>query len=290
LVRKSWEYFNSADAGYTVHCLDFHQAELLTDRRRYVPDVVFDKMKVQAQSDVYRTLIIYRYGGIWVDASLFCNMPLDDWLDLNQTDLISFVRNDKLDKQEYLDISPWITSWFLAAPKESYILRRVVQILSNATEQEKRLNKKRDYFWWHRIVSDLARQDEYIMNRIQTLFASADPMHCRQDGYENMAPVLKRCGNNKMYSTFATAHVCCTQTPAGRHGSNTVYGNRRSIIKMAQATANLTQNPMTAAAWNDFCAGWNCTMHSRNMHRIDEFKALYGNKTFGKLPFILYSG
>jgi Capsular polysaccharide synthesis protein len=304
LVRKSWEYFNSPD-NYTVHCLDFAQAEFLTDRRRYVPDSIFDHMKVQARSDVYRTLILYRHGGIWVDASLFCNMPLDHWLDLQQTDLISFFRTDKLNMQKQLDIQPWVTSWFLAAPKESYILSQVVNILSNATEQAMRIidvnknnNKMREYFWWHRIVSDLARRDAYIMNRIQTKFVSADPMHCRQEGYEQMAPVLKKCGSNKMYSTFATAHVCCTQTTTRAAGQNSnvtsaVVGKlfgKQQVSEMAQATANLTQKqPMTTAEWNVFCADWNCTMHSRNMHRIDDFKALYGNETFGKLPFILYS-
>jgi Capsular polysaccharide synthesis protein len=311
LVRKSWEYFNP---GYAVICLDVAQAEFLTDRRRYIPDSIFDKMKVQARSDVYRTLILYRHGGIWVDASLFCNTPLDHWLDLHQTDLISFVRNDNLDAQKEIDIQPWVTSWFLAAPKESYILSQVVDILSNATEQARRIidvsdksnkNKIREYFWWHRIVSDLARRDAYIINRIQTHFVSADPMHCRQEGYETTAPVLKRCSNNKMYSTFATAQVCCTSTStttttqtalAGQstrsrnNSAGVAHHGNQQVYRMAQAIANLTQKqPMSAADWSNFCVGWNCTMHSRNMHRIEDFKALYGNETFGKLPFLLYS-
>jgi mannosyltransferase OCH1-like enzyme len=127
-----------------VHCLDFAQVESLTDRRHYIPDSVFDKMPVQAQSDAYRTLILHRHGGIWVDASLFCIAPLDNWIDLNQTDLISFVRTDNAANQKELDVKPWVTSWFLASPKEFFTLSQVVHILSNATEQARHNEQQED--------------------------------------------------------------------------------------------------------------------------------------------------
>jgi uncharacterized membrane protein len=94
----------------------------------------------------------------------------------------------------------------------------------------------------------------------------------------------------KMFRTFATAHVCCAQaTTTDRGGSaiNEQGGRRDDIDKMTRATANLAKN--TAADWNSFCANWDCTMHSRNMHRVDDLKVLYGSETYDKWPFILYS-
>jgi mannosyltransferase OCH1-like enzyme len=52
------------------------------------------KTTIQAKSDLLRTLVLYKHGGVWADASLDCAIQLDDWLE-DQDDLFTFQRFDK---------------------------------------------------------------------------------------------------------------------------------------------------------------------------------------------------
>ena len=77
LVLWTWKYFNP---NYTVHELDMEEAERLAfrgERSRWIDDDIWENLAIQAQSDILRVHILARYGGVWVDASLACNAPLD---------------------------------------------------------------------------------------------------------------------------------------------------------------------------------------------------------------------
>jgi len=141
LSIRSFEFLNPS---YKLYPLNTSEAERLTDRSSYIPDSVWDEMKVQAKSDVYRTLLLYRHGGVWADASLYCNVPLDSWLDLDADDLFTFRRFDNMEAQNKTGIYPWITSWFLVAPKKAPILKKLVDVISNS-KQVYRFTS--EYFW-----------------------------------------------------------------------------------------------------------------------------------------------
>ena len=40
----------------------------------------FSHLSIAHKSDLVRIELIYKYGGVWVDASLFCLIPLDKWI------------------------------------------------------------------------------------------------------------------------------------------------------------------------------------------------------------------
>lgn len=261
LARKTWEYWNPS---YTVHVLNATDARELADRRRYIPDEVYRKTTVQARSDIIRTLILYKHGGIWVDASLFCNYPLDMWLDLNATDLILFRRDDNLVKQRKREIKPWVTSWFLAAPPRSYTLTKIFNVITNSSEFYR---FRQQYHWWHKLVSQLTNADPYLERRIAN-FASADPMHCITPGWARRAPMLKRCPKPKgevMYSLFAAHRRCCQRAGAGPN----------EIIQGGKG-------------WERLCAKWDCTMISSNLFLFHETTELFGD-AFANLTQDLYS-
>jgi len=141
LAIRSFEFLNPS---WNLYALNTSEAERLTDRSSYIPDSVWDKLKVQAKSDVYRTLLLYRHGGVWADASVYCNMPLDSWIDLDADDLFSFRRFDNMEAQNRTGKYPWITSWFLAAPKEAPILQKLVDVISNSSQAYRFTSR---YFW-----------------------------------------------------------------------------------------------------------------------------------------------
>ena len=192
--------------GYQFVALNGTSADELVDRSTYIPDDVWHKITVQARSDILRTMILERHGGIWTDASLFCSVPFDMWLEQLEPDgdLITFRRHDK----DAVGIDPWITSWFLAAPRGSYTVQKNWDVITDPAEFYR---FQKEYFWWHRIVAELADSDERIDRRIRTVFPSANPMHCINDhGFDyHLAPVFKRCNFKEMSQAYQRSVHCC---------------------------------------------------------------------------------
>ncbi|MCU7926552.1 MAG: capsular polysaccharide synthesis protein [Candidatus Thiodiazotropha sp. (ex Dulcina madagascariensis)] len=71
-----------------------------------------NRILIQALSDIIRILLMHRHGGVWVDASIFCTRPLDEWIHF-------YVKNGFFSFSEKRD-KKMISSWFLAASKNSY--------------------------------------------------------------------------------------------------------------------------------------------------------------------------
>jgi len=207
---RSWKLMNPT---FTVTLLNRTEIEYRTNRKSLIPDKIFGPLSIQAKSDIYRTLLIHKFGGIWVDATVQSNIPLLDWLNMNSSDLQTF-RRYKHERAANNGIFIWITSWFLAAPKNSYTLGKVKDVLCDSSQWE-RFNKNlttgsADYFWWHRIVSDLAKTDDRIRIQLDS-FPSALANHCKVKPalYFRNAPVLKLCATGKMIRLIDTAEKCC---------------------------------------------------------------------------------
>jgi len=209
---KSWKYMNPT---FTVKLLDREEIEELTNRSKYIPDSFFDTISVPAQSDIYRTLLIYENGGIWADVSLQSSIALEDWLNLNATDLTSFIRENNAREQKEKDLFPWITSWFLAAPKHSYLLGEIRKVLLKSSEWSR---IKKEYFWWHRIVSELARNNTRIKAQIDTYPSARYPHGSGSSDFYKVAPVFKRCATGKMIRLLDTAEKCCPKSTSLHKG------------------------------------------------------------------------
>jgi Capsular polysaccharide synthesis protein len=211
---------------YQLHALDRDSIEQRSNRRRLLDDETFAKLSVQAKSDVYRTLLLYQHGGIWIDATVFVNKPLDDWLDeyinRSHTDLWGFQRTKPLPMRRPID--PFLGSWFLASPRKS---RSVANILRVIMKEPHRLTK--EYFWWHRIVSELAVQQEHdaisndnssttttattTMIR-RSLFSdnvlpSMSPCLQQVSSWKHSAPVVKKRSSNQFAMAFSVWKDCC---------------------------------------------------------------------------------
>lgn len=245
LARQSWEILNPS---FKVIALNGTEAESLSNRVSYVPDSIWNKMHIQGKSDIYRTLLLHKFGGIWADASLVAARPVREWLDLSSSDLVSFVRTDNPEESAKLTISPWITSWFLAAPKESYTMSRILSVISNSSEFY-RFTK--EYFYWHRIVSEIANKDDRVRQQMW-FFRSADPMHCKTGRFELDAPVFKRCANKQMAIILEFTWQCCHYEPAH---------------------ANHGENPNISA----LCPSWNCQDLGLNFRFLSYIENIYGD-------------
>lgn len=104
-----------------------YQMTVINNRNlaHYLPDLQFTHpdMRPSHKSDVIRLELLYRYGGIWMDATIILNRTLDALLAVNadsRYDLIAFYRAGSTHDMAY----PVIESWFLAAPANNAFIGR----------------------------------------------------------------------------------------------------------------------------------------------------------------------
>jgi len=112
---SSWKHYNP----------DWEILELdQTNLHQYISDFetngLFQKpMEKCHLSDIIRCLLLDRYGGLWVDATTFCNKSLNEWLpQYIQEGFFAFDRpgSDRM-----------ISNWFLYAEKSNDIIHKWCQ-------------------------------------------------------------------------------------------------------------------------------------------------------------------
>jgi len=115
-----------------------------------------------ALSDIIRILLLKKYGGVWIDSTVFCNNPLESRLpDYLTNPFFAFSKPgpDRL-----------IATWFIAAHNDSYIIDQWYKSTINYVQQQVEIGsdtpvitynewKKnlllKHYFWFHYIFGDL---------------------------------------------------------------------------------------------------------------------------------------
>jgi hypothetical protein len=106
VVRKCHDSWIKHNPGWQIIFLDADTVPAHIDLKQ-------GDITKQAFSDVLRINLLAKYGGVWADATCYCNKSLDDWLTgYMGTDFFAFNRPgpDRM-----------ISSWFIAANKNNYI-------------------------------------------------------------------------------------------------------------------------------------------------------------------------
>ena len=71
------------------------------DIKNIVNNDMWNSMIIQHKSDMIRSLLLVKFGGIWIDASVMCVQPLSKWMDYSKP-FVTFVRNDQFMDKKYL--------------------------------------------------------------------------------------------------------------------------------------------------------------------------------------------
>jgi hypothetical protein len=130
-----------------LRCLDAATVQRYVPLRQYI-DLNEKTLTAASLSDVLRIVLLHEFGGLWVDATLLCNRPLDDWLpDVMGEGFFAFAAPAP---------SRPLASWFLSADAHHYLVsawfRRTFEYWSVRTASY-------DYFWFHHLFRDLVRLD-----------------------------------------------------------------------------------------------------------------------------------
>eukprot|EP00542_Grammatophora_oceanica_P012437 CAMPEP_0194042346 /NCGR_PEP_ID=MMETSP0009_2-20130614/14131_1 /TAXON_ID=210454 /ORGANISM="Grammatophora oceanica, Strain CCMP 410" /LENGTH=366 /DNA_ID=CAMNT_0038686169 /DNA_START=128 /DNA_END=1228 /DNA_ORIENTATION=- len=266
--KETWELMNPT---WTVHALDSNSADALTDRPNLIPDEVWQPIGMAGKADIYRILLLHKYGGVWADATVLCSVPLDTWLPRQQPDLFTFVKYVNLKEQsDTKGINPWFTSWFLVSPPGGYTLGRVVDIITDPSNF--RLFRS-EYFWFHRIIENLVKTDETVRRRL-FMFPSADPTLCRAHDFWRTAPMFKRCTMGTFKDFIVPTHkICCGVGGVSRNvTSPSTY--RHPSNNTTMITARAIQNANRTGSYDAVCEHWDCTVLGPNFDAKAGFPGL----------------
>jgi len=149
LVLKCLQSWKEKNPGWEVRALDRSEVDTLIEL-----DPILEKNRdtitPQKTSNIIRLNLLAKYGGVWVDASCFCNRPLDDWLEAAAPDgFFAFQRPGK-DRP--------LANWFLASSPENY-LTCVFNDSHNRFFMENRFDNERKRQWIDRLNRILNRND-----------------------------------------------------------------------------------------------------------------------------------
>jgi hypothetical protein len=125
-------------------------------------------LPLEARSDVLRIELLRRFGGIWVDSTVYCLRPLDGWIaHAMPSGFFAFSRPMP---------NVMLSSWFLAAEPGSYMVERWREMVQAYWQGRA---ERDDYFWLHRLFAEAYGSDSAfraIWDATPKL--SADGPHC----------------------------------------------------------------------------------------------------------------
>lgn len=175
LVRACIESWRSRNPGWDLRCLDARTVAHYVDLAAHV-DLSRQQITAASLSDILRLLLLHEYGGVWVDATTFCNTPLDEWIEPAMHE--GFFAFDRPGGDRPL------ASWFLAArPGNRLLAAWAARAL--AYWQDRACTQ--DYFWVHHQFDELLAIDRQAFSDwFATPQISADGPHSVQGaGFAN---------------------------------------------------------------------------------------------------------
>jgi hypothetical protein len=183
LVKRCFSSWERENPGWHFRCLDAGSIERYVDLKGIV-DLQSQSLTAASLSDIVRILLLHEFGGVWVDATLFCNRPLDEWLPNVMTERFFAFAEPAPDRL--------VSSWFLSAVPDNYLVsnwcRRTIEYWSNRGKTE-------DYFWFHHLFGEMYSADETAAkawSRVPKI--SADGPHALQLGglmYRSQTDVIE---------------------------------------------------------------------------------------------------
>jgi hypothetical protein len=148
VVKKcvdSWKYYNP---DWNIILLDEDNYRQYVDLDKHL-DMKNKNIPLTQLSDIIRSLLLEKHGGVWADATTFCNRPLNEWLP------------DYIGEGFFAFDKPWpnlmLNTWFLYSEKKSYIIKKWCR---STIQYFKTRNEPETYFFFNYLFQDLYREDK----------------------------------------------------------------------------------------------------------------------------------
>jgi hypothetical protein len=151
ICLRSWKIMNPT---WNVIELDDTNLVKYIDIKEHLPNLDNLNITFTSKSDVIRIALLHKLGGVWCDATTFCRVPLDKWLDkYGQNGFWAFSKPDP---------TRAVSSWFLYGTPTNYIITRWYKKTVNYWNKNTAMHK---YFWFHGLFDEMYKNDMNIRNQ-----------------------------------------------------------------------------------------------------------------------------
>ena len=203
---KAWKHYNP---DWNIHELT---DENLKD---YDLDYVYRPKSKPAWSDILRITLLHRYGGLWVDATVLCNKPLNEWLE------------PYIEKRffAFRDPSPAnkVCSWFLYAEHNNYIVKRWKEAVDKYWENK---THPHIYLWFHGLFDKLYNTDALFKSEFDIIKEYKAPWTPKT--YDGSNPhVFAPYDSNHQRVTAERVKDFTAPVYKLSHGNNTLASNQQ---------------------------------------------------------------
>lgn len=139
VVKKCYESIKKYNSDKNIH--------VITEKNMFeyieLPEYIINKWKkgiisYTHLSDIIRTELLIKYGGLWVDATTYFTDSIPDYV--YNKDLFLYKYYDSS------DITIRFNSWFIYSSKDNAILKNIRDLLYAYWKKERKLS---EYFLWH---------------------------------------------------------------------------------------------------------------------------------------------
>ena len=226
-VLLSWKFHNP----------DWHIEELTMDTLANFVDLARLKptMTIEVKSDMIRLMILSKYGGVWVEASMLCLQPLDNWIwaVLPRNGFWMYSRE---------------CSWFMIAASNSFIaqawLEAAIKYWETRTEPSGEVGGVSNYRWMDGTLKDARANNKSLDAKISAMvfincgsLCGPSTFYLRDCMYEVNMPLhedIRKCfDETPPYVAKLTLHGRCGSPPVGPQNMQLTNGKYAILTSFA---------------------------------------------------------
>lgn len=147
--KKKYSYLNLCQKTIIKNCSKNFKINLLNEKNiyEYIPDLRKDidyKMNIQQKVDYIRYILLYKYGGIWIDSdTIVINdlMPIINKLE--KYDFVGFgYHSFKKQKDLSCNGKPYPANWVMGARKNSKLMKLCIEKCNKLLDSDTNLKNK----------------------------------------------------------------------------------------------------------------------------------------------------
>jgi hypothetical protein len=131
IVKACARVIESHHPDWDIHFLDARTVDDWIDPMP-IPREKWERLQLAHRSDLIRTQLLLRHGGVWADPTIWFCRPLDDWLPEQMEAGLFFFSRPGPDRI--------ISNWFIASEKGGLILDRLYERLCRYWTENEFLN------------------------------------------------------------------------------------------------------------------------------------------------------
>ena len=146
--KKKSPYLDLCLKTINKHCYKKFNINLLDEKSicYYIPNLnknLDKKLNIQQKVDYFRYILLYKYGGIWIDSDTIVINDLKPIIDkLSKYDFVGFGCHFNKKKKCLNSGKPYPANWVMGARKNSKLMKRCINKCNKLIKSNTKLKKK----------------------------------------------------------------------------------------------------------------------------------------------------